>query len=268
MLVPMFHGESLRFGIAPAVLTDDTQAHLDRFCAAVSRSTGLNVTGSHTDTYEGLVAALENRTIDIAWLPPMVALAGIRRGLMLPLAIPVRHGSATFRAALFARCGSPIRGAGELKGCRAAWVDRESASGYAVIRAALKLRGVDLEIAFAEQRFLRSHHAVVAAVLEGRADVGATYVCYGTRGSVRAAGWSDVAEDVQFHIVAESDPIPNDLLAMGIGTSVLQAAALQRALMDDAPGNEAAEEARSLFRAEGFAAPDPEHLAPLIALLE
>jgi phosphonate transport system substrate-binding protein len=264
----MFHGETLRFGIAPAVLTDETQEHLDRFCAAASRATGLHVVGTHTDSYEGLVAALEERTIDVAWLPPLVALQGIRRGLMLPLAIPVRHGSAMFRAVLFARCGSRIRGVDELKGCRAAWVDRESASGYAVIRAALRQKGVDFDVAFAEQRYLRSHHAVVGAVLEGRADVGATYVCYGIRGSIRAAGWSDVAEDAQFHIVAESEPIPNDLLAMGIGTSVLQAEALQRCLMDDAPGNDAAEEARSLFRAEGFAAPDPEHLAPLVSLLE
>ena len=46
---------------------------------------------------------------------------------------------------------------------RAAWVDRQSASGYVFIRAALRAKGVSLVDAFHEDLFLRSHAEVARA---------------------------------------------------------------------------------------------------------
>lgn len=251
-----------------ALTTDpsSTRALLAKFCRALGEATGLAVRPRGVWHYHHLIEGLEDREIDVAWLPPLLALRASAQGRVVPLALPVRNGSSSYQTALFARADSTIRDVSDLKGVRAAWVDRQSAAGYLIIRAHLKAKGVDLDQAFSSDLFLGTYDGVAGAVLDGEVDVGATYAYFPEDGPASAvplrAGWGDA--DV--HVIARSDPIPADLVAADRRVSAELRERVSSALVDD-PSTDLRRAACELFNAEGFAAPSPGHLEALGDLL-
>ena len=66
---------------------------------------------------------------------------------------------------------------------------------------------------FGEELFLRSHAEVVRAVLDGRADVGATYAQRPAPGQpIQRAGFLDVAPERSIRVLEWTRPIPNDVI--------------------------------------------------------
>lgn len=263
----------LRFGIAMnATATasgstppppSDLNARLDALCDALGARLGLVVTSHIARDYPTLLDDMHSQRIDVAWLPPVLALRSASAGRALPVALPVRRGLSSFHAALFARAGTPLRKPSDLAGARAAWVDKNSASGYLVIRAALRAQGVDSAKAFGEEHFLGSHQAVVDAVLGGSCDVGATYLHHAPGGpGAWRAGWGEA----NVHVIARVGPIPADVVAAGVHTPVARIRAVQRALVaGDDPA--LAEAAQRLLEADSFVIAESAHLQPLEQLL-
>jgi phosphate/phosphite/phosphonate ABC transporter binding protein len=252
----------VRVGVALAGdLEEGGRAPLEPFCEALAGALDLVVTGHRYPHYQELLDGMHAGEIDLAWLPPVVALRATARGRTLPIALPVRGGSSSFHGALFARKDHPASRAKDLKGARVAWVDRQSAAGYLVIRAGLKSEGVDLTRAFAHEAFLGSHDAVVHAVLTGAVDVGATFAYLDAARSVRRAAWGTATVKV----LALAGPIPADVVAATIRMPVALIRKVQRALAsDDAALRRAS---LDLFAAESFVEARPEHLEPLEKLL-
>lgn len=266
-------GGPLRVGVALTATATATggasvsetvmRGRLSSFAAALGAATQLRTVPVAVPDYPALLDAMRTADVDVAWLPPVLALRTVSAGRALPIALPVRRGVSSFHTALFTEVGSPIQRATDLQAARVAWVDRNSASGYLVIRAALRAQGLELERAFAEERFVGSHDAVVRAVLHGNADVGATYLHHDARaGGVWRAGWGDAAA----HIVARVGPIPADVIAAGIHVPVAIIRSVQRALVSGTHG-ELSVAAGVLLEAEGFEAADSHHLEPLEQLL-
>src|SRR5262249_2013074 len=159
-----------------------------------------------------------------------------------------RNGVSSYSTALFTREGSRFRTLADLDGVRAAWVDRQSAAGYLIIRALLRSKGIDLERAFAADQFLGAHDAGARAVLEGEADVGATFV-YMTPGTetIQSAGWGAA----RVHVIAHAGPIPSDVIASNIRMPASVSKMVQQVLVDS--GNaEIKRTARALLGADGF----------------
>jgi phosphate/phosphite/phosphonate ABC transporter binding protein len=257
----------MRVGIAVPEGQNDASAamreRLEAFCDALGDALAVAVEPYGIAQYPALLEAMHAGKVDLAWLPPIVALRAAGRGRTLPIAIPVRGGASAFSSALFTRPGGPIKRREDLIAVRAAWVDRQSAAGYLVIRASLRALGCDLERAFASESFLGSHEAVVEAVMSGAADVGATYLYLAPDGkTVLRAGWGEASP----HVVSHAGPIPSDVIAASIRMPVTLIRAIQRALgnRDDAA---LARAAHQLLGADGFVAARPEHLDPLSRLL-
>ncbi len=263
----------LRFGIAlNATATasgssppppSDLHERLDALCTALGDALGIRVEPQVARDYPALLDDMHSMRIDVAWLPPVLALRSASAGRALPVALPVRRGLSSFHTALFARAGTTLRRPADLVGVRAAWVDRNSASGYLVIRAALRAQGVDPAKAFGAEHFLGSHQAAVEAVLSGQCDVAATYLHHAPGGpGTWRAGWGD--ENV--HILSRVGPIPADVIAAGIHTPVARIRAVQRALVG---GTELALSAAAgrLLEADSFVAAESAHLEPLEKLL-
>lgn len=249
-------------GVATAALA--VRARLDLFCEALGASLGHPVEAYGAAHYRELLDAMHDGKLDVAWLPPIIALRAAARGRTLPIAIPVRGGSASFSSALFTQKGSRFKQPSHLAGARAAWVDRQSAAGYLVIRATLRSQGHDLDRAFAAESFLGSHEAVVDAVMRGEADVGATFVTQSpSTGAIVRAGWGAASP----HVIAFGGPIPSDVIAASIRVPVPMIRAVQRALC---AGSDVALRgaASHLLGAESFVVPSAEHLDPLSRLLE
>jgi phosphonate transport system substrate-binding protein len=153
-----------------------TRALLEGFCAALSTASNLRVTAVGVGHYHTLLEAIEKGEVDVAWLPPILATQAATKGLVVPIALPVRNGFCCYSTALFTREESSLYTPRDLNGCRGAWVDKQSAAGFLIIRAHLRSMGIDLARAFASDQFLGSHSAVARAVTAGDADVGATFV--------------------------------------------------------------------------------------------
>lgn len=263
---PESRSKRLCVGVALTREPVETRAKLDAFCKALADATGLPVTGQGVWRYERLLDAMDAGDIDIAWLPPVVALRAIGRRRVLPIALPLRNGAASYSTALFSRPDSRFQRIEDLSGARAAWVDRQSAAGYLIIRAYLRSRGVDLSRAFSAEHVLGGHDAVAQAVHDGKADVGATFAYFepsrGPELIVRHAGWG--SRDM--HIIAHAGPIPSDVLASSVSMPVAISRAVQRALTGGE--NRALKDAAgALLGADGFVIPESEHLEPLTALM-
>jgi phosphonate transport system substrate-binding protein len=216
--------------------------------------------------YHHLLEALRDRQLDVVWLPPVLALRATAKRYCVPIALPVRHGVSTYSTALFTRPDSAIRSIDDVDGVRAAWVDRQSAAGYLIVRAFLRSKGVDLGTAFTHEKFLGTHDAVAGAVMDGEVDVGATFVYLdpdARTGAPKAAGWG--ARDV--HMICSAGPIPSDIIAANRKLEAETQRLVQDALVSkDHP--ELARAARNLLGAESFVAPIKKHLDALLELVQ
>jgi phosphonate transport system substrate-binding protein len=257
----------VRFGLIPR--GEEGGACERAFVRAAGEALGREVEVHRAADYRVVLTGLEQRLVDFAWLPPLVAARALRSGIIDPVAIVTRYGDTEYKTALVTRVDSAIRGLADLRGVRVAWVDRESASGYAVLRTALAHAGVHLTDAFAHEVFLRSHAAVARAVIQGDVDVGAT--CGHTdRDGVRFAR-SPFAGDAgltnaELRPVFEAGPIPSDLFAVRRGTAAGVRLVIERALLQGTPAAMHAA-ARALTHADSFTLPTPEHRRQLDALI-
>jgi phosphonate transport system substrate-binding protein len=187
-----------------------------------------------------------------------------------PIAIAVRRGMTAYTTVLVTRPDSAIRSISDLRNVRVAWVDRESASGYAVLRSALARAGVRLTDAFSSEVFLRTHAAVARAVLDGKVDVGAT-CANADAGDIRFASSPHEGDPgltrAELRSVFEAGPIPSDLFAVRRDLPPRVRSALESALLLAIPARANAA-ARALMHAEGFTVPTPEHRRMLDALAD
>lgn len=251
----------LRFGMA--LTAGLSRAQLDEICAGLAAETRLPVAGVGVWYYHRLVEAMAMGHIDVAWLPPISAAQAMAAGLATPIALPVRGGVTSYSTALFTRVDAWWRSVADLSGVRAAWVDRQSASGYLLIRAQLRAMGVDLERAVASERFTGSHEQVAAAVLDGSADVGASFLHLDPADEhpVRAA-WGDAP----VRVLALAGPIPADVIAVSARLDPARVDRVRRAFLEGKhPRLRAA--TRALLGAEAFVAPRPGHLDTALSLL-
>lgn len=260
-------GGVLRFGLAPATWDARIDARLSAFSRALAAQIGMSVLPIASSDYRGIVGAIARGEVDVAWLPPLVALRGVAEGSLLPLALPIRGGVSSFSAVLFAQRGSGIHAVEDLRGKRVAWVDRQSASGYLVVRAHLEEIGVDPDTMFSREVFCGTHPRVVYAVATGDADVGATYACIDSAGQLRSAAWIECGLPIDVEIVLATSHVPADVVAMSRTTPAQEGRLVQDALIGARPGSPLSRAIGELFHAEGFELPAPSHFAPLARVL-
>jgi phosphate/phosphite/phosphonate ABC transporter binding protein len=235
----------VRLGLIPLGDGESAGERVRGFADAVSDALGCPVVLHASSDYRVLVSAIEQGLVDLAWLPPLSAARVTKSGACAPAAIAVRGGMTSYMTALVALGTSQIRSLADLKQVRAAWVDRESASGYVVIRAALRELGVSLVDAFTQEMFVRSHAEVVRALKSGQVDVGAT--CFGLLGPTEP-----------LRILAQAGPIPSDILAVHKSVAPEVRDRLERGLVEGSPAY-VLRAARELMQAEAFARPTRAH---------
>jgi phosphonate transport system substrate-binding protein len=233
------------------------------FATMVSEMLGVEIAVVVAPTYNELGGLMHREEAHVAWLPPAIFARTFARGEAQLLLATVRKGGARFRGAFFVRASAEASSIEELAGKRAAWVDRDSCSGYLYPRLALLEAGVDPRTFFGRELFLGTHEHVARAVEVGAADVGATFIDEAPNGGNTHAGWSlEVGPDAMRALLTTS-LIPADTICVGrtLGSSVRDAVAdaLLR-LHDTEDGREVM---LGLFGAERFAHADPTDYDPI-----
>jgi phosphonate transport system substrate-binding protein len=192
---------------------DDSRFVLDGLCVALTKLLDVPVSGINSRSYQDLAAELEKGRVDYAWMSPTLMLLTSEHIQLRPLLSAVRDGTTEYCSALFVDDAMPVDDIDDLHNTTVAWVDSTSASGYLMPRLMLAARGKDPAHFFRKELFLRSHAEVVRAVLDGRADCGATYAQRPEGDEpVKRAGWLHVAPQRQVRVLEYSQPIPNDVI--------------------------------------------------------
>ena len=151
---------------------------------------GVDVAVTPVASYEKLAHYIHIGEIDLAWLSPISLVSLARNRRVVPMVSMHRKRSLHYRAALIVHAASHASSFEELRGKRAAWVDRHSASGYVLPRIELAAHGIRAR-ELGTERFYGSHDGVVRAVASGRADFGATFAH--TQNGVTTGAWSKTA---------------------------------------------------------------------------
>jgi serine/threonine-protein kinase len=207
-------------------------------------------------SYGALVDALSEEEVELAWLPPVAYLRARRLGPVHLLLALERSGKASYGSALVASERSGIKELPDLRGKHVAWVDVWSAAGYLMPRSVLREAGLDPAQVFASQNFVGSHRAVLDAVQEGRADVGATYCTLDEQGALVAAPWSDRAG---LRPIALSGAIPGDTICAAGELPLEDAESMVEPLLALSTNDEGAALLRELFGTGRFAEADPSY---------
>jgi phosphonate transport system substrate-binding protein len=258
-----------RLGLIP-LQGEGADARVRDLVDALAKSLGIPIEIHKAADYRALVTALDQGLVHFAWLPPLSAARATRAGTIVPVAVNVRSGATSYMTGLVTRKNSHVKTLGDLKGVRVGWVDRESASGYVVIRASLRQLGVSLVDAFSEELFLRSHAEVARAVHLGTVDVGATCFNFiGDSAQIARSGYTGEGglPLSEVSILAYTGPIPADLLAAHRSVPAPIVAKLDAALLGPRSGK-LAEIAKALVHADGFARPTERHMEMLDTLFE
>lgn len=196
----------------------------EELCTLASKAAGVRFDPFIASSYAELTAGLAGGSVGLAWLPPVPTIELENRQAASVLAIPSRRGQTTYHSAFIVRRGGP-KTLEELRGRRAAWVQKDSAAGYVVPRMHLASQGFDVLRFFSRELFVHSHIAVIDAVVNGDADVGATFCNVDpATGQVTRSAWQDENGEVfrPIETLATMGPIPNDAL---VASSELPAAA-------------------------------------------
>lgn len=256
--------EALTFAVVSG--SPATEGYLAELCAELGRTLGRTVQARVLPSYAALKEALGRGEAQVVWAPPLVAIELEDEGLATIALCCTRGGQIDYHAAIFTRHAAPYDKLSDLQGCHAAWVDAHSAGGYFLPRMRLVSEGLDPAKLFGKESFLGTHAAVACAVLDGEADVGATYLSLDpTTGRPESAGWLEAGAGINgAFILATAGPIPSDAIALSNRLSSEEKAALVERLL--ALPEAIPETVGRLLRADGLAVPEASHFAALRAL--
>ena len=222
----------LVFGYLGDERSPSLRERMTQFAALLGESAGIEIALMESKSYGDLAYAMNGGKINLAWLPPIPFIALERRGAAVALVGNQRDGAASFLSVIIVLARSKMRALSSLKGKRAAWVDPQSAAGYVIPRIGLAALGVDPRTAFADEKFLLSHRAVVAAVEGGAADFGATYGGFDAQGVAVRGAWLDIADgESKIRVLASFGEIPSDVIAARAGLAEPVREKLTRALV-------------------------------------
>lgn len=244
----------VRFGLSPSMGPEarDRAPLLERF---LSRALGRLVEVSVAPSYDVLGRDVLSGKLDAAWAPPFVCARLEAMGTRVA-ARGVRRGSAVYRGALVCRDARPLS-MERLEGARAAWVDRDSVSGYLLPLALLRTRGMDPNKVFFSQEFFGSFRAAVEAVLAEKADVASVYATPASAAVPEAAAATGLAEILpgrssELHVVAFTDEAPNDGVVCSMNAPPELMRELEKAILEMHSSPDGAALLKDVFHAERF----------------
>ena len=252
---------------------DDEKARLllSGLCAYLERQIGIPVTPHRAPSPEALASALHSGRVQVAWVGALSMLLSEHMTEMVPLLSAVREGVAFYHSVLFTPIKSPIRDVRGARGKRIAWVAPSSAAGYAVPRLSLARAGIDPHGFFSEEIFAGSHPESARVVVEGRADLAATYAIYRggdpTKPLVKS-GFRTFDSRLDVRILDVAGPIPSDLIVAAPRVFQDVRRSIATALLRIATDRASKQIMTDLIGADGFTRVTPSALREVRALVE
>jgi phosphate/phosphite/phosphonate ABC transporter binding protein len=216
----------LEFGFTPVLGPTAERAEFEPLTVYLSEAIGQKVVIYVAKDYGDLRTKMEAGAVDIGSFSPFAYVDAERGGRIHIIAQSVIDGSATYRGLIVARKDSGLKTLTDLKGKRFAFVDPKSASGYVYPRAMLVEKGINPDTFFKETMFAGDHKKVIGDVLDKVVNAGATYD--NALGIAKASGMA--SDDLA--VIASTEPIPHDAIAVRIGLDEGLTKKIQTALVN------------------------------------
>jgi phosphonate transport system substrate-binding protein len=252
----------LLIGLIPELNIFKQKARFRLLGEYLSRKVGVPVEFTILSRYGNILESFQSERMDGAFFGSFTGALAIQRLGAIPLARPVNlDGSTTYHGHILVRTDSGIRTAAQMRGKRMAFVDRATTAGYLFPLAWLRKNGVaSPEGFFGELYFTGSHDAAIAAVLEGKADVGAAKHSVFDR--MRR---ENPAIDRELTVLADSPPVPSNGLCVRHDLDPAVQATLKKALLD-LEGEKDGAAVLAQFGALRFIETTPDDYAPVVEL--
>lgn len=247
--------------LALAPFTDTRKALMagEPLVKMLEQETGMRIKLSVPTSYAATIEAMGTHNLDIGWLAPLAYVLAHDRVGADALVANVRGGSTASVGKIVVRADSGITSLEGLRGKRFAFADDASVAGYHLPAALLQEQGLDPTTFFAETVFAGGDDQVLLAVYKHQVDGGAIV---GERMPGQPGGSAvarttfqplppDLAEQVR--VIVQTDPIPNDTIAVRKGVSPELAREIRDGLLRIAASPAGASALRELYGIDGLA---------------
>jgi phosphate/phosphite/phosphonate ABC transporter binding protein len=248
LAVQLKKDDEIIFAINPFVSPAKIKESYIPIIDAAAKKIGLKPMVIIVSDYDALGTALVSKKADVGWFSPFAYVSARDKDAIVPLATPQVNHSTSYEGYIIVRADSGIDTLDDLQGKDFGFVDKESASGYVYPKALLAEHGKNPNTFFKNTSFLGSHNQVIEAVLAGTVDGGATYT-----DAFNSAKKSGLPMD-KIKIIARTEPIPKDVIAVRSNMDSKTAEALKQALLEIDDNNPEYKSFLSLSNTNGFVA--------------
>jgi len=168
--------EKITIGLLPEMNVFKQMKRFEPLAEHLSARMKVKVQLSMLSRYGNIIERFKEVNIDAAFLGSFTGALAISQLGVEPIARPINEdGASTYCGYIFTRKNSGIASAADMKGKTFAFVEKATTAGYVFPLAYLRRHQVgSLDDYFKAYYFTGSHDGAIDAVLNGRADVGAT----------------------------------------------------------------------------------------------
>ncbi|WP_305041741.1 phosphate/phosphite/phosphonate ABC transporter substrate-binding protein [Geoalkalibacter sp.] len=203
--------EELVIGLIPELNVFKQMERFRPLGEYLGKEIGVPVRFTMLSRYGNLIESFARDRLDGSFFGSFTGALAIQQLGVIPLARPVNlDGESTYHGVIYTRKDSGISDAAGMRGKRFAFVEKATTAGYLYPLAYLREAGVtDIDAYLGEYFFAGSHDAGIYAVLEGKADVGASK---NSMFDLVRAG--DPRVDQELQILAVSGKVPSNGLCV------------------------------------------------------
>ncbi|MER2063081.1 MAG: phosphate/phosphite/phosphonate ABC transporter substrate-binding protein [Alkalibacterium sp.] len=204
--------EELVLGFFPSADVENMAETAEPFGTYLTEELGIPVTTEVLTDYSGLIEAMRNQHIDIAFLPPFAYVQAEERAGAEVLLNAILNGSDTYAAQYNVPADSQIQSIDELvetEGLVWAFTDYSSTSGYLFPAQQMMEMGVENLDEHFMLREVGAHDRAIIALLDGQADFATTFQDARVR---LEEEFPDINEQVR--VIGTTEEIPNATLSV------------------------------------------------------
>ena len=239
----------LTLALTPSRDPTSLQEAGDAFARAITKLSGVPVRARVASDYAGVVEALRNRHVDLAFVHPVGYVLANREAGCQILVRDIWQGRVEYTARFYVRKDSGIRRVEDLRGKTVAFVDPASSSGYIYPMVLLIKQGLvrnrDPKTFFKDALFAGTHDAALRAVAQGRVDAAASF------DKAPELHLKDPAEVARLGFVGETPAIPEAGICARPGLPADTLARVKKALLAMKPP-EYATVLKDIYNIDGF----------------
>jgi phosphonate transport system substrate-binding protein len=199
--------EAVNFGITPWDDPEKLRRMNEPLIAYLSEKMNVRMRFMVSQEYHDLISDLKRGIIHIAAFSPGAYSDALDEGIekdAVYIASTQNDGNSFYRGEIVTR--PEIKKLGDLKGKTFAFVEKGSSSGYKFPLALLLQKGIDPYKFFSKIYYLGSHALVVDAVINGKADAGATWDGFVEK--------TPAFKDKKISVLMKTAPIPYDAIVV------------------------------------------------------